>query len=796
MKPFCAFLICASWLFAANTVPNRYIVELTNEPVAVHVARSPVHGPVRALIRGTAASRQRALIRAEQSSARREIQRRGGTVAGAVENVENALLVRIPDAQAAQLASIPGVRRVYPVRTFHLLLDHALPLHRVPDAWTQVGPANAGAGIKIGFIDTGVDIGHPGFVDAGFTAPSGFPVADTPADLAYTNNKVIVARSYASYFVNPDPDPSAADHVGHGTATAMAAAGILNTGPLATISGVAPEAYIGSYKVFGSPGVNDNASEDAILQAIDDAVVDGMDIINLSLGGDESPRLADDLEAQALENAAALGVIVVAAAGNNGPNPMTVASPGDAPDVIAVGASNNDRLFAASVLAPAGGAVMAQPGSGANSATPIAATLMDVSTLDQSGLACSALPRNSLANAIALIFRGNCTFESKLDNAQAAGAVGAIVYDNVQEDLVLMGVGAATLPAEFVSNSDGLSLKSQAGGQATLQFTLSPFYTDPATIAGFSAQGPTVDLAVKPDLLAVGENMYTATQKLDPQGELYSPDGYGVEQGTSFSAPLVAGAAALVKAARPGLTAAQYRSLLINSADPASSGPGVPATVQQGGAGLLDVLAAVNATAAVAPVSLSFNGSASQTLTLWNVDVAPDTFQISVVPTNGAPAPQLPYASVQLDTGASVSISVQFPTDGLAPGDYEGYIDIEGSHSGVTARIPYWYAVPSGRPQAITVLYNAGDNGPLPAGSRQSQAVDFRITDSSGLVVNSVQPVVTAISGGGRVMSVDSIDIVVPGAWSTTVRLGATPGDNVFQIQAGSVTATVTITGQ
>ena len=242
---------------------------------AVHSAEAELH---------------RRSIRTEQTAATTAIQNAGGEVAGAVDNVDNALLVRIPDAQAARLAAIPGVRAVYPERTFHLLLDHALPLHHVPAAWTQVGAGNAGAGVRIAIIDTGVDIGHPGFQDATFQAPSGFPRADTQADLAYANNKVIVARSYVSLLAASDPDPSAADHVGHGTATAMAAAGVQNTGPLATISGVAPRAYIGSYKVFGTPGVNDDATESAILTAINDAVSDGMDVISLSLRAAMSPR--------------------------------------------------------------------------------------------------------------------------------------------------------------------------------------------------------------------------------------------------------------------------------------------------------------------------------------------------------------------------------------------------------------------------------------------------------------------------------------------------------------------------
>jgi subtilisin family serine protease len=789
-------------LIAAGTVPNRYIVQLSTEPVAPHVARAAGRGTGRLLLHSAAAEQQRVRIRAEQATARAAIGQAGGAVMGALENVTNALIVSIPDAKAAGLAGLPGVVSVHPVRTFHLLLDHALPLHHVPEAWSQVGITNAGAGARIALIDTGVDIGHPGFQDAGFTAPSGFPQADTTSDLAYTNNKVIVARSYASLFAQQDPDPSAADHVGHGTATAMAAGGVMNVGPLATISGVAPQAYIGSYKVFGTPGVNDSATETAILTAIDDAVSDGMDVISMSLGSDVAVRLDQDPEVQALDNVAAAGIIVVAAAGNNGPDPATVSSPAVAPSVIAVGASNNDRLFAGSLIASGGSPVLAIPGSGPNSATPISAPLADISTLDPSGQACSGLPSKSLQGAVALIVRGTCTFESKLNNAQAAGAAAAVVYDNVAgEDPFTMGVGAATLPAELISNQDGLALKQQLQGglTVTLQFSLSPFYTNPAVIESFSAKGPSVDYSIKPDLVAVGANMYTAAQKLDPNGSIYNASGYSIEQGTSFSTPLVAGAAALVKAARPGLTSAQYRSLLVNSALAASLVPGTPARVQQGGAGILDLRGVLNATATAAPVSLSFGAgggdvNTSQTLTIWNVGPVDDTFRLSVEQRDSSgPVPVLPFPTVQLAIGASATLAVQFQGSSLTPGEYEGYIDIQGTQTGVVTRVPYWYGVASSVPSHVTVLYSDSSD---PVGSRVADAVVFRVTDASGLPVPSAQPVATVVSGGGRVMGIQSLDSQVPNALGLNVRMGIQPGANVFQIQVGDLAKLVTITGQ
>ncbi len=810
-------------LFAAGTVPGRYIVELSTESVVAHIVRVSPRTTGRVAIHSAEAELHRSRIRAEQASATSAIQNAGGEVAGAVENVDNALLVRIPDNQASLLAAIPGVRAVYPERTFHLLLDHALPLHKVPEAWTQVGAGNAGAGVRIAIIDTGIDIGHPGFHDATFQAPTGFPQADTQADLAYANNKVIVARSYAKLFATTDPDPSAADHVGHGTATAMAAAGVQNAGPLATISGVAPRAYIGSYKVFGTPGVNDNATESAILQAVNDAVSDGMDVMSLSLGSDIAPLPQNDPEVTSLESAASAGVVVVAAAGNNGPDPVTIASPASGASVIAVGASANDRLFASSVLVPGGSSLESAPGSASMSASPVTATVADVAKLDGTGLACAALPANSLSGSIALIFRGTCTFETKLNNAKAAGAAGGLVYDNVnQEAPVTMAMGTATLPSEMISYEDGLALKQKLGPSVTrrplieqvrlrvparppsqslritLQFSLEPAYTNPSELASFSAHGPNVDLTIKPDLVAVGVNMYTAAEKLDPNGGVYSATGYAVEQGTSFSTPLVAGAAALVKAARPGLTAAQYRSLLVNSADPASLVPGTPATVQQAGVGILDVLAAVNATAAAAPVSLSFGAgsgtiNSTASLNVSNVGAAADTFRILVVPSKGAAAPAVSSATFDLAAGANTAIPVQFSAGGLAPGQYEGYITIQGTHSGIATRVPYWYGVESTTPGYITILDSAASGA---AGTVVTQAILFRVSDQSGIPMNA-SPTVVPVSGGGTVASrVQSINSQSPYSFIVSVKLGPTPGSNVFRIQVGSLTKDVTIVGQ
>jgi subtilisin family serine protease len=318
-----------------------------------------------------------------------------------------------------------------------------------------VGAENAGAGVKIAIIDTGIDIGHPGFQDAGMQPPDGFPKVNDPNDLGFTNGKVIVARSYASMFQNTDPDPSPRDAGGHGTATAMVAAGVSNIGPWATISGVAPKAWLGSYKVFGTAGVNDGSSDDIILKAIDDAVADGMDVINLSLGG-TAPALDLDPLVEAVEHAASAGVIVAVSAGNSGPDANTIESPGSAPSVIAAGASGSDRLFSSNVSVTGGGPYIAIPGNGPAPAGVVTGLLSDVEKIDGDGRACSPLPVASLQGTVALILRGICTFEEKLLHAEAAGAAGAIVYSHQDSpDAVAMAAGAAKIPAEMVSCPTG-----------------------------------------------------------------------------------------------------------------------------------------------------------------------------------------------------------------------------------------------------------------------------------------------------------------------------------------------------
>jgi hypothetical protein len=185
----------------------------------------------------------------------------------------------------------------------------------------------------------------------------GYPKVSKEANLVDTSRKVIVARSYEE--LNGEGyGRDAADRNSHGTSAAAVPVEFRGL----VLSGVAPMAYLGNYKVLGDDG---GGTSDAILRAIDDALRDGMDVLNLSLGSDLAVDPSMDAQYKAVEAACLAGVIVVAAAGNAGPNENTINSPSTAPCAMSVGSSSNaagdEVVFGIRVLDGAGVALAVKP---------------------------------------------------------------------------------------------------------------------------------------------------------------------------------------------------------------------------------------------------------------------------------------------------------------------------------------------------------------------------------------------------------------------------------------------------
>ena len=258
--------------------------------------------------------------------------------------VLNGLAVALPRSQLARLGELPGVT-VWPSVTYHSLSTRGPQLIGAPALW---GPTltTTGSGEKIAIIDDGVDQSHTYFDPAAYTYPTGFPRGNT----AYTTPKVIVAKAFSPAkstwkYGNTPFDPQYSDHATH---VAGIAAG--NHDTIATTasdtrvhaSGVAPGAYIGNYKVLTVPtagfGLDGNSPE--IAKGIEEAVKDGMDVINLSLGEPEIEQ-SRDIVVAALDHAADAGVVPVVAVGNEFEEGGhgTIGSPGTTPKAIGVAAA-------------------------------------------------------------------------------------------------------------------------------------------------------------------------------------------------------------------------------------------------------------------------------------------------------------------------------------------------------------------------------------------------------------------------------------------------------------------------
>jgi subtilisin family serine protease len=341
---------------AAPVGPVEVVVTLDAPPLAEAIQRSRVlsartkagrldlRSPTSTAYVAALAARQRTL------AARIERSLPGARVTWRYRVVLDGLAVLVPRDQLARLAAVPGVAKVWPNVAYRPLLDRSPHLIGADQLWGAPGFTTAGNGIKIGIIDDGVDQSHPFFNPAGYTMPPGFPKGNA----AYTTAKVIVARAFPGptntwKYANVPFDPVESDHATH---VAGIAAGNYSPGAIpgrGPLSGVAPKAYIGNYKVLTYPteafGLNGNAAE--IAAGIEAAVTDGMDVINLSLGEPEIEP-SRDLVVAAVNAAADAGVVPAIAAGNefddfgNG----SVSSPGSAAKAITAAAVSKQLAVA------------------------------------------------------------------------------------------------------------------------------------------------------------------------------------------------------------------------------------------------------------------------------------------------------------------------------------------------------------------------------------------------------------------------------------------------------------------
>ncbi len=690
------------------------------------------------------------------------------------QNVINGMSVLMPAGAIARLRADARVKAVYPIRRYQLHLDTSNPLMNAPAFWTSLGgDSNAGKGVKIADIDTGVDFSNPMFSDSSLSMPAGFPKENDGNHFA--NSKVIVAKYFQGIIDSTDASLNAGhrtaqDLSGHGSHTASVAAGarVALSGPgqrPVTIEGVAPKAYLGDYRVFAP-----NAFTDNIIAAIDEAVGDGMDVINMSFGLNNTdgtePFLFDNAgEFEAIENAVAAGLVVTVSAGNSGtddagnPLPDSISSTANVPDVIAVGATTNSHdgvgagllakvSMTASTAPPNLTDIIGAQGTGAGVVFPLAtfsATFTDWDSFDGSGdsLGCAPVTNPALVGKIVLIQRGTCTFAAKVNNAKAAGAVGVVLYNSASggDQLLVPSVDNTTIPSIFVTRTDGLNLKTYLDANSSASpgnFGPAPAGTPPATfttpareLASFSSIGPTLDFQIKPDLTSVGVGSYAACQNDDPLGEgrfpapdsdagqdtpIFDPSGFTFGDGTSFSAPRVAGSAALMIQKHPSWTPAEIKAALMEtSARPTD--PNDPLvvgnlSVLQRGSGDVDLAGASAAGSVVLPANHSFRqvflttippaGFLTQTFTIENKSGSPATYAIQASPTaafsDPAVTPIVSPSSLTLAAGTSGTFTLTLQLGAaLQTGQHDSEGAVTVSDGGTTISgalsVPYWIRI-------------------------------------------------------------------------------------------------------
>ncbi|MBS3941441.1 MAG: S8 family serine peptidase [Actinobacteria bacterium] len=636
----------------------------------------------------------------------------------------NGITVRADSEAAGELGTLDSVKAIYPVA----LVERPEPSDVSPDLATALGMTGAdaaqselglsGDGISVAIIDTGIDYNHPDLGGDGndanrYTATSAEDRVLRDAD-GGTHSRITHGYDYVGQAYNPadpdapaepEPDTDPHDTQGHGTHVAgIVGADQEDRDEGAT--GVAPGVTFGAYKVFG-PGSTSSA---VIVEALEDAYEDGMDVVNMSLGatfawGQDYPTTA------ASNELAANGVVVVNSAGNSGGlGTWTLSAPANAHDIISVASADNThvnaRAFEVDQL-PEPVAYMEMTGA------ELPPTEGESEELVWLGRACTDTMGDELLGdpdgKVALIIRGDCNFSEKYLAAANAGATGVIIH-NQSAGLFAGTVGDAGVEGVWsagISKADGEALRGLLDGGETVTLT---FTDETVTVANptgglassFTSYGQDVELAFGPSVMAPG-GLIVSTYPL-------AKGGYASLSGTSMAAPHVAGAVALLLEAEPDLDPFEVRDRLQNTAEPAawSLNPGLPFadhTFRQG-AGLIQIDQAITANQAVIPAQIAVADADSVTTTLtvtnrgdedvtytveheWGIETAGATHAPSFY-LFGADLEAPDTVSVAAGASTDVTLTIVAPKVGAANHQYGGYVvlapDTEGAQ---TLRVPY-----------------------------------------------------------------------------------------------------------
>ena len=747
---------------ADDTRVASVMLEMRGAPVAVAQAAAPNKELSQA-----ERARIKAELKARQDAITDDIAGRGGRVIAQLQSAYNGIQVQIARNQVAALAALPNVVAVRGVETVERNNETSVPFLGIPEqGWEDTG--FTGARVKIAVIDTGIDYTHanfggPGTVEAyeladefdtdiGDAGDAGLFGPDAPKVKGGTD---LVGDAYdggadeGSPALIPHPDPDPLDcpftngSVGHGshvsgTATGLGvlADGSTYPGPYDSSTedldweigpGVAPEAELYFVRVFGCDG-----STQVTVQAIDWAVENDMDVINMSLGS--AFGRADNPSAVASTNAAAAGISVVTSAGNSGPAQYITGAPGSGSGAIATAALDSNQQFPAVTLDLTPGdninAISANGILPANGTTYDVVVLQDdpATTAENEALGCSVAAYTKAgitagAGQLAVTERGVCARVARPIFGQQAGAAAVAMINNAasfppfegpilanpddgtpfEVTIPFLGIFGPTTSADAVAlrAAETASTTIIEGGLANPGFR---------SFASFSSGGPrNGDSALKPDISAPGVSTQSTASGTGNKGYVLS--------GTSMASPHVAGVAALVRQAHPTWTPEEVKAAIVNTGDPGGFASGTY-RVTRGGTGLVSPAAAVtssvlafgdvvdvddelelpdfrNSNLSFGLAELGANFSEMRTITVRNYGGSTERLNTSFVASGQSRPATVTFGarSVSIPAGGSVDLAVTLSVPAASAGNATAFREVSGnvvlSNSRITLRVPY-----------------------------------------------------------------------------------------------------------
>ena len=758
----------------ADVVTQRFVprgLDSTPITVVVLLGGDPVAAVQAQVGRALSRSERETVInarRADHAAVTPLIERQGGVVLGHFQSALNGIKVSIARNQIAALRALPGVVAVKPVGIYAPNNAVSVPFIGSAQAW-QLPQQYQGQGVKIAIVDTGIDYTHanfggPGTVAAFQAAAATSTAAANPALFGPLAPKVkggidLVGDAYnanaaaGSPALVPHPDANPLDCGGHGSHVAGTAAGFgvksngaTFTGPYNVAAytanafkigpGVAPRADLYAVRVFGCAG-----STNVVSEAIDWAVANGMNVISMSLGSNYGD--ADNSEAQAIANATAAGILVVAASGNAGPTPYITSAPAASPGAISVAATDSKAgIPAASVVLSGGnGTITLQNSNGAPFANGVVYPIVVLRNPDNSvSLGCTEAEYDKTKNGgiditgkLVVTKRGTCARVFRAGAGQKYGAAAVVLINNgagypafegpiAGGDPATNPFAPVTIPFFGALLADQAKLTNAASSPAVATPTLiaNPSFS---IAASFSSGGPrTGDSVLRPGVTAPGVATVSTAVGTGTGSVTFS--------GTSMATPHVAGVAALVMQSKPGWSIDDLRAAVLQTASPTKMRDYAP---RLEGSGLVQTFAAVSTQAVlrVADDSLSFgyadllkDFTATRQMTVHNDGVKPVQFNITVAQAAGSlPGTVTAPASVMVNAKSDAAFPVTLTVAASAFGDAFTFQDVAGTikltpsnprlNNGVSLTVPY-YLVAHRRSKLATTAITLDS---LPAGA-------------------------------------------------------------------------------